>query len=863
MFKKIILSISFLFLVITVKAQILDNNNFNDIDNSNFKEAISYLKQNKIVKGYSNNNFKPQEKINRVEFLKIILESSSDFNLEEAKNIKETNNMNFKDINKNSWYYPYLKFAVKNNIIKGYEDNTFKPLNKINLPEMAKILVLTQNLETDKNLDENQVWYKKYLQTLTKKKLVPTTIKGVNHLISREEMAEFIYRLKENKEKEFVTYDDLLGINSLKYISSCQDLAEKIKTEQKKEKSLMRNMFDGVMEDTATLESSAQIEENSDSDYSKTNVQVKGVDEADIVKNDGQYIYLISGKTIKIIDTKNNLTELSSVLLSEENENFNPQELFLNGDQLIVIGNSYKKYEPQTNTIKKMIYPPVSSSNLTKVYLIDTKNKTNPEIKRTISYDANYSKSRRIGDKMYLVLNKRPNYYHILRDKKEEDLKAEDLLPQIQDSSKNTEKCLCNDIAYFPGYKEPNYLMVSVIPLDDLEKEISKKVILGASDNVYMSKKALYVATGAKDDNSAYWSYDNTQVYKFEFDDLKINYQATTIVPGKILNQFSMDEYQGNFRIATTKGEVWNSKNKSSNRLYVYDQDLKLLGSLENIAPGERIYSVRFMGERAFMVTFKTVDPLFVIDLKDVKNPQILGELKIPGWSDYLHPYDENHLIGFGKEVDEDIDADKIHSDNAVYYTAVQGVKVSLFDVSDLSNPQEKFKWVIGDRGTESEILREHKALFFDKEKNLLAFPLTVKEKIEPETLNCTQYRYSTCPNECLRRCIPTECKENNDSKVVCTDDCEGLGSCYDPKYDRFETTFSGAMFLNISLDEGIKERGRISSSLKEDEEKNNYTYQDRIRRIISIGENLYTISENLIKKADITDIKIKDVLDF
>jgi inhibitor of cysteine peptidase len=182
-----------------------------------------------------------------------------------------------------------------------------------------------------------------------------------------------------------------------------------------------------------------------------------------------------------------------------------------------------------------------------------------------------------------------------------------------------------------------------------------------------------------------------------------------------------MDEYDGHFRIATTIGHVSRTLTEvsSSNNLYVLNMNLTIVGRLEDLAPGEQIYSARFMGDQCYLVTFKKIDPLFVIGLEDPANPRVLGRLKIPGYSNYLHPYSENLLIGIGKETVEAEEGD---------FAWYQGVKISLFDVSDLANPTEAAKYEIGDRGTDSPILSDHKALLFDKELNLLAIPVLVAE---------------------------------------------------------------------------------------------------------------------------------------
>src|SRR3989338_3462200 len=175
-----------------------------------------------------------------------------------------------------------------------------------------------------------------------------------------------------------------------------------------------------------------------------------------------------------------------------------------------------------------------------------------------------------------------------------------------------------------------------------------------------------------------------------------------------------MDEHDGNLRLATTT-EIWARKSVMYNNVFVLDDDMKTIGKLEAIAPDERIYSARFLGDILYMVTFKRIDPLFVIDLSDSEKPEILGELKIPGFSDYLHPYDENHIIGIGKQTEG----------NECGGISVKGVKLALFDVSDVQSPRQVNQYEMGEAGTDSEALRDNKAFLFDREKELLVIPVT------------------------------------------------------------------------------------------------------------------------------------------
>jgi len=283
-----------------------------------------------------------------------------------------------------------------------------------------------------------------------------------------------------------------------------------------------------------------------------------------------------------------------------------------------------------------------------------------------------------------------------------------------------------------------------------------------------------------------------------------------------LLNQFSMDENREYLRIATTTGSTWGTgQNMSQNNVYVLDESMSIVGRIENIAPGERIYSARFMGDRAYLVTFKNTDPLFVLDLKKPTEPKILGALKIPGYSDYLHPYDENHLIGFGKdtiEIENKNAQGEVVSTQAYY----QGMKLALFDVSDVHNPQELYKEIIGDRGTESELLRNHKALLFDKEKELLAFPVTVMK-------------------------IPAEQKEKDANAIM---------------YGQF--AYQGAYIYQLNLKDGFTLRGRITHLSEEDLLKagyRSYNRENEVKRILYIGDTLYTLSDGMVKAHGLVDL--------
>ena len=565
------------------------------------------------------------------------------------------------------------------------------------------------------------------------------------------------------------------------------------------------DVFFGDLAMNATLESAVATKGDtalddavSETEYSETNTQVKGVDEADIVKTDGKYIYhLIDNELVISRVYPEDSMEIMSKITYDDG--FFPRELYINKDMLIVIGEQYKKAEKY------------SRESYTKVIIYNVADRKNPKVEKEVEVTGTYNSSRRIDDSLYLVSQKYISLYR-------EDEPNYDIMPLYRDSlaSDELKQVECSEIRYFPDFKCTEYMITVGIDLSNLEKEASISTYLGSSESIYASSDNMYITfTSYEKENSEENDVtlkrvidysvrsQNTSIYRFKLENGEMNPKATGKVPGSILNQFSMDENNGYFRIATTKGSITGTgENVSKNNMYVLDMDLKTVGSIEDIAPGEKIYSVRYMGNRAYMVTFRKVDPLFVIDLSSPTNPEILGKLKIPGYSDYLHPYDENHIIGFGK------DAEVVNNETgswgwadedgtAAYY---QGLKIAMFDVTDPTNPIEMWKENIGDRGTDSELLYNHKALLFSKDKNLLAFPVKVCEVTDK---NRKAWTYG-------------------------------------------DMTFSGAYVYELTLENGFNLKAKLTNLTESDWKKIGYYYygEKEIDRLLYIDDVLYTISD-------------------
>ena len=529
--------------------------------------------------------------------------------------------------------------------------------------------------------------------------------------------------------------------------------------------------------------------------FYQTNIQENGIDEGDIVKTDGKYIYYVTNKKVVLVSIEKKPSKISQ--LDYAKEEFVPERLYISENKLIVIGNtdvSNKDDEIEASDISENR----DNKVIAKIYNIEKKK--SPKLEREVSIEGEYISSRMIGENIYIFSNKNIDFYNF-KDSIEE-MNEEDFKPKYLDTIvSKEEQCIeYADISYFPESEDMAYLNIIGFNINN-NKKANVETYLGAGDNIYCSANNLYIAKTKYEykDEKAYGYYNNydvnTYIYKFKLENAKTKYENIGSVSGSILNKFSINERNGYVRLATANNKNLANENITNN-LYVLDENLKTVAILEDLARGQKVYSVNFMGNRAYIVTFVQTDPLFVIDLSDITNPVPLGELKISGYSKFLYPYDETHIIGFGENT----------TINEYGGVITNGMKMALLDVTDPENPNEKFAVSLGEKGTYSEVLNNSEALLLLKEKNLIAFPIyTIKE--EENKVN----------------------EEENKAKL----------------------SFQGAITYTLDLENGLLEKGKIAHKGK-GEEAFEYDNEKSVERILYINNNLYTLSQSLIKSTNI-----------
>lgn len=612
--------------------------------------------------------------------------------------------------------------------------------------------------------------------------------------LSKDIKSIFGRSMSKKLEIKFVVKDTLPVIGSK---SKLNDYFNTIIKQQEKE-----NVFATATMESAEESADSSANKSASADVSETNIQVQGVDESDFVKTNGKYIYQVVDGKVNIIETNDgkNMKLLDPITFPST---FTPFQLFLHEDKLLVIGHSYEEMKRE-DVSSKVAESLIAPSESTKAIVFDVRSPKKPIEERTLSIEGHIVSSRKIDNKIYLVTNQHPQYWLM------QEYEDADLRPKYSDSTVSEDKLAIDydEIQYFPDSNEPNYILIAAFDLEKPEQEATITTYLGGGNEMYMSKENLYLAvqnwpTREMLEDKVVEPL-STNIYKFSIDDLDVRFHSSTEVEGRILNQFSMDEHEGYFRVATTKGMVWDEERPSSNNLFIYDENLKEVSSLKDLARGERIYSARFMGEKIYIVTFKETDPLFVIDASEPLNPKVLGELKIPGFSNYLHPLDENHLIGFGHDT-------KVvpSKDSKEPLILTEGVKLSLFDITDMKNPKEMFTEIIGGRGTYSPLNYDHKALLYHPEKKLFAFPINVYQSVK--------------------------------------------GDDFDQKFE-----FQGAYVYNVDLDNGFSLKKKISHM------KGNEPYEEwenEISRLLYIGDKLFALSNSKISSYTMNDYqKIEEV---
>jgi uncharacterized secreted protein with C-terminal beta-propeller domain len=493
---------------------------------------------------------------------------------------------------------------------------------------------------------------------------------------------------------------------------------------------------------------------SSEPTHSTTNIQVTGVDEADIVKTDGEYIYLVSGSNVSIL--KAYPAEEAKILSQVTFNDTIFGGIFISQDsnRLAVLGCKYKFPEFQYQTFI------IDVKTFVNVY--DISNKSKPTLLSNFTMTGSYFNSRMIGNYVYFVVSQ-PSY--VIYDTV--------ILPKIY--SNNIMKEIGASEILYSNTSDNYFLYTTVVALNmqnTAEEPTHKTIMLGGTSSMYVSLNNIYITFPEPQLDG------NTTIYRIRIENSTINPEAKGEVSGHELNQFSMDEYNNYFRIATTE---W-VNGTTQNNLYILNMNLSMVGSLENIplAVGERIDSARFIGNRCYLATSRVQrDPFFVIDVENATEPKILGYLKIPGFTRYLHPYDESHLIGVGR------------SEN-------NSVKISLFDVSNVSAPIEIGMYSVGGFWSDTPVLTEHKAFLFDKSKDLLAIPVSIYYN----------------------------------------------GDKYFP--------WQGLYVFNITLNGGIVPRGNITH------QENGSVYWDttyEVKRALYIENVLYTVSDRKIKMNSLEDL--------
>jgi len=472
----------------------------------------------------------------------------------------------------------------------------------------------------------------------------------------------------------------------------------------------MKSYYSGNNTDYVFAPSSAArdtMEGSADAVFSSTNVQVAGVDEQDTVKTDGTYLYLASYNNVSIVRAipPNDMKIISVIEAKDligtdaQNTSVYIDGIYLDQGNLVIMFGAYTwapiAVSPESPDVAVRI---VDSMPRTIVAVVDVSDPSSPTLQSSFGVTGYALTTRMTGGVVYLVTQQYIWYY------------ADDYyLPRVYSENGSTEVPV-GDVHYDPNSSVANsYVNILAVDVGSLQSSVMS-IVAGYSSTIYMSTDHLYLtfqkwsgdivmldgSVAPVDSNTAF-----TTIYRISVDGLLMNTTGKGEVTGWLLNQFSMDEKGSYLRVATTTD--WSN---SKNAVYVLDNQLNVVGALEGLAPGERIYSARFLDDTLYLVTFRQIDPLFVVDLTDPTDPKVVGQLELPGFSSYLHPIDATHVLGIGSEA--------------------SNLKISLYDVGDPANPVEVDKYVFSADWSYSAAQYDHKAVLYDPDRGLLVLPVTM-----------------------------------------------------------------------------------------------------------------------------------------
>lgn len=438
--------------------------------------------------------------------------------------------------------------------------------------------------------------------------------------------------------------------------------------------------------------------------HSDTNVRTESVGEGDFVKTDGKYLYIMSMDRVQILNIESEeMKEVGTISMDPTDYLI---EIYLKDETLVCVYVRTTDKTDSQGVIRSVPY--------TVAETFDVSNPANPKSLGEMSQSGSFHSMRVSGNYVYLL----STFYADVTGSQDD---VSSYVPEVQG------KLVESNYILLPQQEKGRvYTVVTAFNLKDPTKQTDHLAFFGDSSQCYVSENNIYVYDTIYDAKVS--KVTQTEIRKVSYKDGKLDGTGHAVIDGVINDSFSIDEYDGYLRVVTTirenddtsggvnpllridsASDASREVEDSTNALYILDQELKEVGKLENLAEDEKVYSARFMGDTCYFVTYKQVDPLFSVDLSDPKNPKVLGELKIPGFSDYLHPYGDGLLLGIGMDVEED-------------GATVNGVKLSMFDISDPKDVKEIHKTVL-EECYSTDVSYNYRAAFVDVEKNLIGFP--------------------------------------------------------------------------------------------------------------------------------------------